>query len=217
MSMHRRRCRASDPILLNSRGGTHGPARCNTTPATPRDNSRSANHQPASTQAHIRHHHVNEHRRAHRQPGHPPRRRGAHPARQARHPRPARPRHDPEHPHHRRQALHRHRHARTRQMAVPRAAARTADHSRTPVRTAQRHRHPRQGRPQGRPHRPRRPGPRRRARRRPRHPPDHSSHLEDTRRWIRDCAANGTSLVKARSAERSPTCWIGGGGQGLQP
>ena len=60
---------------------------------------------------------------------------------------PARPRHDPGHPHHPRQALHRHRHARTRQMAVPRAAARTADNSRTPLRTAQRHRHPRQGRP----------------------------------------------------------------------
>ena len=52
------------------------------------------------------------HRRAHHQPGHPPRRGRAHPARQARHPRPARPRHDPGHPHHRREALHRHRHAR---------------------------------------------------------------------------------------------------------
>ena len=31
------------------------------------------------------------------------------------------------------------------------------------------------------------------------------------------CGSNGTSLVNPPAAERSPTCWIGRGDQGLQP
>ncbi|MBM0206043.1 hypothetical protein JNW90_25755 [Micromonospora sp. STR1s_5] len=37
------------------------------------------------------------------------------------------------------------------------------------------------------------------------------------RRTRRGCLGNGTSLVNPGAAERSPTCWIGGGDQGLQP
>jgi len=78
---------------------------------------------------------------------------------------------------------------------------RTADHSRTSVRTAQRHRHLRQSRPQGRPRRPHRPGPRRRTRRRPRHPPDHSSHL-DTQRRIRLEPVRSRASQKPKSQTR---------------
>jgi hypothetical protein len=81
--------------------------------------------------------------------------------------------------------------------------------TRAPVRTAQRHWHPGQGRTPGRPHRSRSTGPRRRARRRPRHPPHHGSPL-DTRPRIRlepvRSRASQDPKSQARGiAARSPT------------